>query len=42
MIGDLKPGRILDLSYRAAKEIDMLREGIVEEEITIIKYGAHR
>ncbi|MCJ7552807.1 MAG: septal ring lytic transglycosylase RlpA family protein [Ignavibacteriaceae bacterium] len=31
--------RIIDLSYGAAKEIDMIRDGIVEVRIEVIEWG---
>ncbi|MBP7215088.1 MAG: septal ring lytic transglycosylase RlpA family protein [Candidatus Kapabacteria bacterium] len=35
--GPFVEGRIIDLSYRAAKEIDMLSDGIAEVEIEVIE-----
>lgn len=35
--GPFVSGRIIDLSYQAAKELDMLREGVIDVEITILK-----
>ncbi|HPD33752.1 MAG TPA: septal ring lytic transglycosylase RlpA family protein [Candidatus Kapabacteria bacterium] len=35
--GPFVSGRILDLSYRAAKEIDMIADGIAEVEIEVIE-----
>jgi rare lipoprotein A len=32
-------GRILDLSYGAAKEIDMISKGVIEVKIIILKWG---
>jgi rare lipoprotein A len=37
--GPFKKGRILDLSYQAAMEIDMIREGIVEVKLKVLKLG---
>jgi rare lipoprotein A (peptidoglycan hydrolase) len=37
--GPFKDNRILDLSYQAAREIDMLITGTVQAEITIIRLG---
>jgi len=37
--GPFKKGRILDLSYAAAKKIDMIKTGTAEIEATIIKLG---
>lgn len=41
-INDRKPyfkGRIIDLSYRAAKELDMLTSGLARVKIEILKLG---
>ncbi len=35
--GPFVGGRIIDLSYGAAKELDMVRDGVLEVECTIIK-----
>jgi len=37
--GPYKRGRILDLSYGAAKEIDMISRGVVEVKIKILQWG---
>ena len=37
--GPFKGTRILDLSYQAAKEIDLLREGTTEARIKILRLG---
>lgn len=37
--GPLKPERIIDLSYGAANEIDMLRDGLVRVRIEVIEWG---
>lgn len=37
--GPFKEGRVIDLSYRAAKDLDMLKDGIVEVEIRVIRCG---
>ncbi len=34
--GPFVSGRVIDLSYAAAKELDMLRDGVIDVEITII------
>lgn len=34
--GPFKPNRILDLSYAAAEELDMIRDGVVEVKISVI------
>ncbi len=34
--GPFKPNRILDLSYAAAEELDMIRDGVIEVKITVI------
>jgi rare lipoprotein A len=38
--GPFVPGRVIDLSLAAAKKIDMVRDGIVPVELTILKPGA--
>ena len=37
--GPFHNDRIIDLSYQAAKEIDMIEKGVVDIEIKIIKLG---
>ena len=37
--GPFHYNRILDLSYQAAKEIDMIEKGVVDIEIKILKLG---
>lgn len=37
--GPYKKGRILDLSYSAAGEIDMIPKGVVKVRIKILKWG---
>jgi len=37
--GPYKKGRILDLSYRAAQEIDMISTGVVRVKVKIVKMG---
>ncbi|MFN7065871.1 MAG: septal ring lytic transglycosylase RlpA family protein [Aquificaceae bacterium] len=37
--GPLKGGRILDLSYASAKELDMIRDGVVEVEARVLRCG---
>ncbi|MDW8066430.1 MAG: septal ring lytic transglycosylase RlpA family protein [Aquificaceae bacterium] len=37
--GPFKEGRVIDLSYRAAEDLDMLRDGITEVEIKVIRCG---
>jgi len=34
-----KASRIIDLSYRAARELDMLRAGVVQVRIDVLEYG---
>lgn len=35
--GPFVSGRIIDLSYAAAKSLDMIRDGVVDVEITVIE-----
>lgn len=37
--GPFRAGRVLDLSYSAAKELNMLRDGVVEVEAAVIRCG---
>jgi len=37
--GPFKAGRILDLSYQAAKAIDMIKDGVVDIKMKILKIG---
>ncbi len=37
--GPLKPGRVLDLSYSAARDLDMLRDGVVEVQALVLRCG---
>ncbi len=37
--GPLKPGRVLDLSYSAARDLDMLKEGLVEVQAFVLRCG---
>ncbi len=37
--GPYKKGRILDISYGAAREIDMISSGVVKVRIKILKWG---
>jgi len=37
--GPFKGNRVLDLSYTAAKELDMIKEGVVEIEAWVIRCG---
>ena len=37
--GPFKKGRIVDLSYQAARKLDMLNKGVAPVEIRIIKLG---
>ena len=37
--GPYKKGRILDLSYRAAQEIDLVSSGVVRVKVKIVKMG---
>jgi rare lipoprotein A len=35
--GPFVSGRIIDLSYKAAVELDMIRDGVIDVEITVIQ-----
>jgi rare lipoprotein A len=37
--GPFKKGRIIDLSYQAAKKIDLIKQGVTKVRIKIIKIG---
>ncbi len=37
--GPLKPGRVLDLSYSAARDLDMLKDGVVEVQALVLRCG---
>lgn len=37
--GPLKPGRILDLSYSAARDLDMLKDGVAEVQVLVLRCG---
>jgi rare lipoprotein A len=37
--GPVKPERIIDLSYGAAKEIDLIRDGLVRVRIKVAEWG---
>jgi rare lipoprotein A len=37
--GPYKNGRVLDLSYQAAQEIDMISSGVIKVKIQIVKMG---
>jgi rare lipoprotein A len=37
--GPFKAGRIIDLSYAAAKEIDMVKAGVVDVKVEVLKTG---
>jgi rare lipoprotein A len=37
--GPVKPERIIDLSYAAAKEIDMVRDGLVRVRVEVVEWG---
>ncbi len=37
--GPFVHGRIVDLSYRAAKQIDMVRAGVVDVKVEVLKIG---
>lgn len=37
--GPVKPERIIDLSYGAAKEIDLVRDGLVRVRIEVLEWG---
>lgn len=40
--GPVKPERIIDLSYGAAKEIDMVRDGLVRVRVEVVEWGVVR
>lgn len=40
--GPVKPERIIDLSYGAAIEIDMVRDGLVRVRVEVIEWGVVR
>jgi rare lipoprotein A len=43
-INDKKPdfnGRIIDVSYGAAKKLDMLKNGITEVRLEVLKWGGN-
>ncbi|HEY6172755.1 MAG TPA: septal ring lytic transglycosylase RlpA family protein [Candidatus Kapabacteria bacterium] len=37
--GPVKPERIIDLSYGAAKEIDLVRDGLVRVRVEVVEWG---
>ncbi|MEN3034217.1 MAG: septal ring lytic transglycosylase RlpA family protein [Aquificaceae bacterium] len=37
--GPFKPGRVLDLSYEAARRIDMLKDGVVQVQARVLRCG---
>lgn len=37
--GPVKPERIIDLTYAAAKEIDMVRAGLVRVRVEVLEWG---
>ena len=37
--GPVKPERIIDLSYGAAKEIDRVRDGLVRVRLEVVEWG---
>ena len=37
--GPVKPERIIDLSYAAAQEIDMVRAGLVRVRVEVLEWG---
>ena len=37
--GPVKPERIIDLSYGAAKEIDLVKEGLVRVRVEVVEWG---
>lgn len=37
--GPVKPERIIDLTYAAAKEIDMVRDGLVRVRVEVLEWG---
>ncbi len=40
--GPFKAGRIIDLSYAAAKKIGMIKKGVVKVKIEVLKWGKRR
>jgi rare lipoprotein A len=40
--GPFKPGRIIDLSYAAAKKIDLIKSGTAQIKAKIIKLGTKK
>lgn len=40
--GPYGKGKIIDLSYEAAKRLDMLKSGVVNVEIKVIKHENHK
>ena len=40
--GPYKAGRIIDLSYAAAKKIGMIGKGVVKVKIEVIKWGKRK
>ena len=37
--GPFKKGRIIDVSYRAARDLDFVRQGLVEVSVEVINDG---
>ncbi len=37
--GPFKGGRVLDLSYSAAKELDIIRDGVIEVQVFVLRCG---
>jgi rare lipoprotein A len=37
-----KASRVIDLSYRAARELDMLRAGVVPVRVDVLEYGPNK
>jgi len=37
--GPVKPERIIDLTYAAAKEIDMVRDGLARVRVEVVEWG---
>lgn len=37
--GPFKPERVLDLSYSAARDLDMVKDGVVEVQAIVLRCG---
>ena len=38
--GPLKSGRIIDLSRRAAENLDMIAQGVIPVRVEVVRWGA--